>query len=336
MGKNKRFIAKGEGSHYHLMHRSHTDKAHANEENPSNYVLVLKGNQGGNNHSQIESIDVTEKLLNRGAQKDHVNALGFKNDGYDYSQHLKVMGGGKFIGKDGKVQELEYQNVVDLPEDALPSGQELERDLQAITISQECMDDDMKAALFGDDAEFGEFEELQDDFVLEAMQEPVEPDFDFDAHIAALIARSERLAKGGDVSARGWERPSTAADEQNGEDGDEYEESLSGDEAGGTVATSERRGRGLVSAEQQALIDAEFEKTLAEYEEEHLGDLEADFYGDEEDGEEEEEGSEEETAMGRDGIDVNGSNAAFNAAIEEFLKVSASASLCAAPHWSVV
>ena len=26
------------------------------------------------------------------ATKDHINALGFKNDGYDYSQHLKEMG----------------------------------------------------------------------------------------------------------------------------------------------------------------------------------------------------------------------------------------------------
>ncbi len=24
--------------------------------------------------------------------KDHINPLGFKNDGYDYEQHLKIMG----------------------------------------------------------------------------------------------------------------------------------------------------------------------------------------------------------------------------------------------------
>lgn len=51
------------------------------------------------------------------------------------------------------------------------------------------MDDDLHAALFEDADEEGEFELLDDDFVMQVMQEPEVPDFDFDAHIAALIAR---------------------------------------------------------------------------------------------------------------------------------------------------
>lgn len=51
------------------------------------------------------------------------------------------------------------------------------------------MDEDLKAALFDGFDENGEFEELNDDFVLEVMEEPEVPDFDFDAHIAKLIAR---------------------------------------------------------------------------------------------------------------------------------------------------
>ena len=51
------------------------------------------------------------------------------------------------------------------------------------------MDADLRAALFEDDGEEGEFEALDDDFVLQVMQEPEVPDFDFDAHIAALIAK---------------------------------------------------------------------------------------------------------------------------------------------------
>jgi uncharacterized protein (DUF2267 family) len=52
------------------------------------------------------------------------------------------------------------------------------------------MDADLRDALFEDiDDEEGAFETLDDDFVLQVMQEPEIPDFDFDAHIAALIAR---------------------------------------------------------------------------------------------------------------------------------------------------
>jgi hypothetical protein len=66
---------------------------------------------------------------------------------------------------------------VELPQDALPSGSEFERQLEAITISNgsfpdalhlslmcesEFMDDDLKDALFNDDCDF---EELADDFI---------------------------------------------------------------------------------------------------------------------------------------------------------------------------
>lgn len=49
------------------------------------------------------------------------------------------------------------------------------------------MDPDIRAALFEDEDEEGGFEALDDDFVLQVMQEPEKPDFDFDAHIARLI-----------------------------------------------------------------------------------------------------------------------------------------------------
>jgi hypothetical protein len=103
------------------------------------------------------------------------------------------MGGGRFIGKDGSVRDLSYDYSkgpeLELPEDVLPSGMELERNLEAVTISHEYMDDDLKAALFEGADEEGEFEELQDDFVVQVMNAPEEADFDFDAHIAELIAK---------------------------------------------------------------------------------------------------------------------------------------------------
>ena len=56
------------------------------------------------------------------------------------------------------------------------------------------MDEDLHAALFEDcDEEGGTFEELDDDFVVQASQPPPQgddtQDFDFDAHIARLLAR---------------------------------------------------------------------------------------------------------------------------------------------------
>jgi len=51
------------------------------------------------------------------------------------------------------------------------------------------MDKDIRSALFDGFDEEGEFEELQDDFMAQVMAEPEDPDFDFDAHIAMLIAR---------------------------------------------------------------------------------------------------------------------------------------------------
>lgn len=264
MGKSKRFIAKNEGQRFHLMHRSQTDKAYAGEDRPSDFVLVLASERNGS-REQPNVIRVDEVLTKR---RDHINALGFKNDGYDYSKHLKEMGGGQFIGRDGKLGVVHYPpSAIELPEDSLPSLEELERDLNAITISDKVMDEDIKEALFG---ETDVFEELLDDFVVQAMQEPDTPDFDFDAHIAALIERSERMAKGNDALPRGW-NDEIEYDEEDDELSvgfSEVTESVSGPGPRGRVLRSKQ-----VSAEQQAVIDAEFEKTLQEYDDAEIGDL---------------------------------------------------------------
>jgi hypothetical protein len=85
-------------------------------------------------------------------------------------------------------QQLKSQVEVDLPSDALPSGQEFERQLEAVTLDPRCMDEDLQGALFGDGVQFGggggcDFEELRDDFIATAMSEPQEQDFDYDKHI---------------------------------------------------------------------------------------------------------------------------------------------------------
>lgn len=52
---------------------------------------------------------------------------------------MTSVGGGRFIGKDGKTVDYDFsynkERNIELPEDALPSTEaELERDLEAITI----------------------------------------------------------------------------------------------------------------------------------------------------------------------------------------------------------
>jgi hypothetical protein len=54
---------------------------------------------------------------------------------------VSIIGGGKFIGANGKMQNLPYigthipPSSISLPDDVLPSELELERNLEAITIS---------------------------------------------------------------------------------------------------------------------------------------------------------------------------------------------------------
>jgi hypothetical protein len=47
------------------------------------------------------------------------------------------LGGGKFISKDGSNHYPEiFSKIIDLPDDVLPSKEELKRDYEAITISE--------------------------------------------------------------------------------------------------------------------------------------------------------------------------------------------------------
>ena len=55
-------------------------------------------------------------------QDQPVVALKPQNDGYDYAQHLRVMGGGKFIGADGRKWDMPVQQEVELPPEVLPYG----------------------------------------------------------------------------------------------------------------------------------------------------------------------------------------------------------------------
>lgn len=93
-------------------------------------------------------------------------------------------------------QELLYE------EEAL---MEVERVFDSIPLTADCMDPDIAAVLFGDDVDgiLEDFEEMNDDFVLMAAQEPTELNehndeatnncnFDYDEHIRRLLEKAKR------------------------------------------------------------------------------------------------------------------------------------------------
>jgi len=282
-----------------VVNRSQTDAAYAAEQKPSDFVLMPAGTSGkkggAGSNSSNDSAYYDPKM-------DHVTELGFKNDGYDYSQHLKVMGGGKFIGLDNKVIDLpSVGSVYDqdgssssssssanpnvssliLPKEALPSEKQLKRDLNAVTIGAEYMDLDLHAALFDEEDEDGEFEELLDDFCLTAMQEPEAPDFDFDAHIAGLIAKSERDNKCA-VAPRGWDKNATGGTflrdgEEDGQwEEDDDDDSGNFDEDDFDFDDEDEEDEDGEGGRRGAGENEHFEKVFEEYDDDDIGGLSED------------------------------------------------------------
>lgn len=310
MGKGKKRFNKKEAEHFYLLHRSQTDSAREKEERPSDFVLVKAEDAPqnksvtllSNRYSAPTTLEMKQqqKAQRKGVvdmdsyfsstagdiatNEDHIDAMGFKNDGYDYSQHLKVMGGGVFVGSDGKRKQLQSQVEIDLPPDALPSsGKELDRHLEAVTIDHNCMDEDLHAALFDDDVMFGEgndcaFEEINDDFVSSAMAEPETPDFDYDKHIAELIERSRRGTDKNTQGPRGWEdrfQDGTKNIKHFDEDSDEVE-SFYGSENDDEINKQRcQNDDARWNSSFQRQVEDQFDKIAGEYEEdENIGDLE--------------------------------------------------------------
>nr|CCA21255.1 conserved hypothetical protein [Albugo laibachii Nc14] len=141
-----------------------------------------------------------------------VDENGLLRDGYDYSKHMKIMGqgNGQFYSKHGQFAPFDaLTKNLELPEDVLPGNRENERLLDAITLTTDTMDADLREALVNVDA----FEELTDDFVIQASADDVdtpadESPFDYDAHIAKLLLRA-----GGELTSRKAEKSSKIEEE---------------------------------------------------------------------------------------------------------------------------
>jgi hypothetical protein len=188
------------------------------------------------------------------------------------------------------------------------------------------MDEDLRAALFADEDEDGEgFEELDDDFVLQVMQEPIVPDFDFDAHIAALLARSEKQLVATN-KARGWDdaeakklkkirnKKSIHFDDDDDDDDDDEDNDDDDDDDSGLfddidpedlLREGQEEAVDEFANQRRAFVDAQLEEALHDYDDAHIGDLEDVLDSDVE---------------GEIDLDDLEHNVAFNSALDEFLQ----------------
>lgn len=291
---------------------------------PSQTTPYKRGNAAARAQTGDDSKDSDEEAGESSKKmrwRDHVNELGLPNDGYDYGRHLKTMGGGRFIAASGEVgSALPGDGIFELPEDPEhwrkartgqgsrdEEGQKLLKPVvDAITLSADCMDEDMEEALFGSDGDEGAeeeggvggmFEELNDDFILQAGREldsegeGAGGGFDFEAHMAMLIAKSEKSL--GWAPARGWEDGELEKLQQliphkdlEGYDTDEVDDDEEEAGARRKSAAAMRRhrpwgaraengsGAGVVSRKDHASMKDDFEDLLAEYNEDDIGELE--------------------------------------------------------------
>ncbi|CAM9184724.1 unnamed protein product [Ascophyllum nodosum] len=175
----------------------------------------------------------------------------------------------------------------------------LNRQLEAITISERVMDADMRTALAGElhGVEEGSLVDennlLDDDFVVQAAgADDDEGAFDFDAHVARLMEASARetglrartaaddletkglarLRKGGDLSSDASSDLEAESD-GSGEFDEAMLEGLDLNEGQG-----DRRDVGVLGegTEERTLLDSQFEATLKAYDSDEWGELEED------------------------------------------------------------
>jgi len=191
MGKKKSFIDKKNSSNYHLLYRSQRDVGGGD----SDGGVVLWPSPANN--------PVTDGKVLKG-QTDHVvmdkwgeglHEAGLVDD-YDYEKHMKpITGSGDFIsGINGKRENPLIDPRANHFEGGDNGIKEVDRQLDSIALTEDCMDEDIAQGLFGD-FEAANFEEILDDFCITAAQEPEEEkieEFDYDSHIQQLLENAKK------------------------------------------------------------------------------------------------------------------------------------------------
>ncbi|GMH90144.1 hypothetical protein TL16_g11676 [Triparma laevis f. inornata] len=230
--------------------------------------------------------------------KHFVDSMGFLNDGYDYSQHIRTAQSGQITLPSGEKVNRE-DDVFSKP---VKENVEVERMLESITLTNEGMDKDMADVLFGDDlfdvdgGEDGEGD-LLDDFCEVAGKEELDKeelkergyyasngfgDFDYEAHIANLIEKSEQI-RGGNVVFRGENvfegvkrADGSSDDELDSDESGEFDDFGEDDEDmwGMTPVVDLGANNNDAEKERIAAVTEAYLQTLAEYDDEEIGALE--------------------------------------------------------------
>jgi protein LTV1 len=267
--KKKPFIDKKHSSTYSLLHRSQRDVADS--------AMVLWPTSDNNNHMNERATDASV-LGTMSDWRRQLEAAGLLHQ----DPKLKpISGTGTFLdASTGHVAQHQRPSAaltsiynLDIAEETLV---EVDRQLDSIPLTADCMDEEIAAVLFGnDDYDAFDMAELNDDFVLMAAKEPEDGDealaFDYDAHIQQLLQRAKQQRDSGGVYDAKDQTffSNLQALHENEDDDDSWAQHNAG---GTTVATTP----GVVSAlspEAERALCEKFEETLAEYDsEEDPGD----------------------------------------------------------------
>ena len=294
----KPFIDKKKATTYQLIHRSQRDVAPDREDADTagasaNNRMILWPQQ--HTASAITSSEPTASSTESNSistWKNQLAAMGVLDE-TDHEQFLRpITGTGVFLdATTGRPSTLPSQPVLD---DVIV---EVDRQMDSLPLTADCMDEDVAMALFGDYDE-NEYEELNDDFVLFAagvstyethsvtengtsMQKQESSAFDFDAHIQQLI-NTAKLGRSNDSKSlrnedqdyfdKHWRQPLRHAendDDGNSEDGWDGK-GLRRDLYNGSTTMSVATEPGVVAKlnpEEERALCEKFEATLAEYDE---------------------------------------------------------------------
>jgi len=289
MGKTKKpFIDKKNASTYHLLYRSKRDVADADNESSSEGGVVLWPAPNNNTETDqkvlIGNSNVTQvKDGTLSGWKNQLADVGLVDD-FDYEKHTKpIRGDGQYLSNNAKntskreVGAMQNARALDIQDEIV---QEVDRQLDSIALTSDCMDDEIAQMLFGDFEE-GEFEELNDEFVLDAALEPEttadgEQAFDYASHIQGLIEKAKMQSTGfgslDTIHETGRKDQEFFAKAKPVDKGYNESDDESGyfDENGDNLDINGIVPK-LTNVEEQALCD-KFNEALAEYDSDDLGE----------------------------------------------------------------
>ncbi|KAL3924889.1 MAG: hypothetical protein SGILL_000769 [Bacillariaceae sp.] len=297
MGKKKPFIDKKNASTYHILHRSQRDVADGGESevvlwpSPDNNQATDQSVLLGKNKN--EATQLKDETLSD--WKAELSKAGLVDD-FDYEAKMKpITGSGEYLTNiAATTSKREVGAMLDARGMTIQDEivQEVDRQLDSIALTADCMDEEIAQALFGD-FDAADFEELNDEFVLDAAQEPEndgegeDGGFDFAAHVKSLMDKAKLESEGDPTGQLGLAtihelgrkdhaffsnakqigKGVHAADDDDDDSGYFDEQHEHGLQIEGTPGIVPK----LTAKEEQALCD-KFNATLAEYDSDELGE----------------------------------------------------------------